>query len=159
MSAQPGLYSCVGFISAVGGANLAAMEIYSPDAGSGNGFFLRSVAIVLTSANAAQWSLRRTTTKGITPTPINPAPFGRSNTPDTRFAIAWGTRPVFTGQSVIWGTAMPATIGSKDNITLSVGTDRQGYGRGVFVPPGFSIGIESVLATGDALITCIIEEI
>lgn len=151
--------SCVGFTAA---AQAVTMEII---AGVDKGFWLKSLEVLNTSAAITQGQLRRTVTKGVTPTTIPPVefmPLGASSGPSlsiqARFAVAWGTPPVVTGSGVIWPVNMPATVGLIAFKDFTLRNSAPGVGRGIYVPAGASISWQSTVATGAPLITAIIEE-
>lgn len=142
--------------SCLGVTTPAAAVILELLAGAQNGFWLQRVYVTLTSANAAQLSLKRTTVKGITPTLVTPVQFEGPGV-NARYAYTWGTPPTVTGQASIWSMYLPATAGANTGMDFTIGRNNN-QAQGIWVPPNGSISFQSVLATGNSLITCLIYE-
>lgn len=127
--------------------NTCAMEFI---AGSQYGFFLLEVELLLTAATASQFSMRRSTTKGVNPT----TPFGlaeEGSTAATRLqfqtALAWGTPPV--PSSGRWSFVFPAVVGSRQ---------AKAY-REHWVAPGESVCLWNDAANGVVDVNFVIAEI
>lgn len=143
------------FCVAAGGANLVIAEFI---AGDTIGFYLQEMIVAQSDANAGNYWLRRTLTRGLTPVLGNAFPYRSGETIESKVAVSWATRPLAATGPVVAAFPLPATIGASLTVKFAETSNKNGEGLGIFVPPGTSLSLFSFTATGAPYVICKILE-